>query len=66
MDESVGALMDALREFGLEDNTIVYFTSDQGGHVEAMDFEGRRIGGHNGHFKGKREMAALQNVPLHF
>ncbi|XP_071530424.1 LOW QUALITY PROTEIN: arylsulfatase H-like [Panulirus ornatus] len=52
MDESVGAVLDALREYGLEENTIVYFTSDQGGHIEAIDYDGQRIGGHNGRFKG--------------
>ncbi|XP_042877581.1 arylsulfatase H-like [Penaeus japonicus] len=60
MDESVGALMDALREFDLEDNTIVYFTSDQGGHLESVDFQGRRIGGHNGRFKGGKAMGGAE------
>ncbi|XP_068228348.1 steryl-sulfatase-like isoform X2 [Palaemon carinicauda] len=52
MDESIGVLLDSLKEFGLEDDTLVYFTSDQGGHLEAIDDDGQRIGGHNGRFKG--------------
>ncbi|XP_064113698.1 arylsulfatase H-like isoform X1 [Macrobrachium nipponense] len=52
MDESIGTVLDSLKEFGLEDNTLVYFTSDQGGHLEAIDDDGQRIGGHNGLFKG--------------
>ncbi|XP_068227498.1 arylsulfatase F-like [Palaemon carinicauda] len=52
MDESIGALLDSLREFGLEENTIVYFTSDHGGALESIDHDGQRIGGHNGLFKG--------------
>ena len=31
MDDAVGMVLDALREEGLEDNTIVIFTSDNGG-----------------------------------
>ncbi|XP_045623554.2 arylsulfatase H [Procambarus clarkii] len=52
MDESLGVVLDALKQYGLEDNTIVYFTSDQGAHLEAIDSDGQRIGGHNGRFKG--------------
>ncbi|XP_071529910.1 arylsulfatase H-like isoform X2 [Panulirus ornatus] len=52
LDEGVGSLLEALREHNLEENTIVYFTSDNGAHLEALDHEGQRIGGHNGRFKG--------------
>jgi arylsulfatase A-like enzyme len=38
MDEDVGELMDKLRELGIDDNTLVIFTSDNGPHQE---------GGHN-------------------
>ncbi|KAG0695476.1 Steryl-sulfatase [Chionoecetes opilio] len=31
MDESVGGVLNTLAELGLADNTLVYFTSDQGG-----------------------------------
>jgi arylsulfatase A-like enzyme len=34
MDRDVGRLMDRLNEFGIEENTIVFFTSDNGTHKE--------------------------------
>ena len=53
MDEGVGSLLDTLTRLGLENNTIVYFASDHGGHLEVTDDDGHRIGGHNGRFKGQ-------------
>lgn len=55
MDAGIGKLMDTLKQLGIDDNTIVMFTSDNGAHVE---------GGHNpkffdsnGPFKGyKRDL----------
>lgn len=35
VDESVGQVMDTLKELGLEQNTVVIFTSDNGGHYNA-------------------------------
>lgn len=35
VDDSVGRVMSALKELGLEENTIVIFTSDNGGHAKA-------------------------------
>ncbi len=34
LDRDVGRILDRLREHGLEDNTLVLFTSDNGPHVE--------------------------------
>ncbi len=34
VDASVGAIMAALHELGLDDNTFVFFTSDNGGYLE--------------------------------
>jgi arylsulfatase A-like enzyme len=34
MDRDIGRLMDRLRDLGLEDNTIVFFSSDNGPHQE--------------------------------
>ena len=53
MDASLGEILAALHEHKLEDNTIVYFLSDNGGHLEYIDEDGQRSGGHNGLFKGR-------------
>nr|KAG5712910.1 hypothetical protein BaRGS_007507 [Batillaria attramentaria] len=47
LDWGVGRLLTALDRLGMADNTLVYFTSDNGGHVEEIDFMGRRAGGYN-------------------
>lgn len=52
MDASLGEILSALREHNLEDNTIVYFLSDNGGHLESIDKDGQVTGGYNGLFKG--------------
>ena len=38
MDRQVGKVMQALRDAGLEDRTIVIFTSDHGYHLGEHDF----------------------------
>lgn len=38
MDEQVGKILNTLKEEGLEDNTIVIFTSDHGYHLGEHDF----------------------------
>lgn len=60
MDASVGEILAALREHNLEDNTIVYFLSDNGGHLESIDESGQRTGGHNGLFKGGKGMGGAE------
>jgi len=41
VDKSVGQIMAALKELGLEDNTLVFFTSDNGGYLDyAGQFKG--------------------------
>ena len=37
MDWSVGQIMAAVEELGLKENTFVYFTSDNGPHLEEID-----------------------------
>ena len=39
MDENVGRLLDWLEEKGLRENTVVVFTSDNGGHMPATNIE---------------------------
>ena len=55
MDWSVGELVKALDTLDIADDTFVYFTSDNGGHVEEKGILGNREGGWNGIYRG-REM----------
>jgi arylsulfatase A-like enzyme len=48
MDDSIGQLLNLLDELKLTENTLVYFTSDHGGHIELG-----RNGGSNLPFRGK-------------
>ncbi|XP_038075780.1 steryl-sulfatase-like [Patiria miniata] len=52
MDWSVGEVLSSLKKLGLERNTFVYLTSDNGGHVEEFTDDGEREGGWNGIYKG--------------
>ncbi|KAK1347074.1 hypothetical protein QTO34_000938 [Cnephaeus nilssonii] len=47
-----GQILNVLEELQLTNNTLVYFTSDQGAHVEEVTPKGERHGGSNGIFKG--------------
>jgi arylsulfatase A-like enzyme len=48
MDNSVGQLLDLLDELKISENTLVYFTSDHGGHIEIG-----RNGGSNSPYRGQ-------------
>lgn len=52
MDWGVGQILDALDELGLANDTLVYFTSDHGAHMEELGKHGERHGGSNGIFRG--------------
>ncbi|NXC61769.1 STS sulfatase, partial [Aleadryas rufinucha] len=52
MDWSVGQVLDVLEKHNLGDKTLVYFTSDQGAHVEEISSAGEVHGGYNGVYKG--------------
>ncbi|XP_062371081.1 steryl-sulfatase [Cinclus cinclus] len=52
MDWSVGQILDVLEKHNLSDKTLVYFTSDQGAHVEEISSAGEVHGGYNGIYKG--------------
>lgn len=49
-----GQVLDVLEELRLADNTLVYFTSDHGAHVEEVTAKGQKHGGSNGIYKGER------------
>lgn len=55
MDAGVGKILDALTRHNLDNNTIVYFVSDHGAHLEAIAPDGQRTGGYNGRFKGESQ-----------
>lgn len=44
MDDAVGKVRQALKEKGLADNTIILFTSDQGGYFENPPYRGKKQG----------------------
>ena len=48
MDDAVGQILDAIKQSGFEENTIVFFTSDHGSHIDIGT-----NGGSNRPFKGK-------------
>lgn len=45
MDESVGRVRKALEEKGIADNTVILFSSDQGGHFSNFPLRGKKSGG---------------------
>ncbi|NWZ47600.1 STS sulfatase, partial [Haliaeetus albicilla] len=56
MDWSVGQVLDVLEKYNLSNKTLVYFTSDQGAHVEEISSSGEVHGGYNGIYKGGKSM----------
>ena len=52
LDWSVGQIMDTLEALGLKENTLVYFTSDNGPHQEEVVHNGDYHGGWKGIYKG--------------
>ena len=53
MDWSVGQIVTSVEELGLKDDTFVYFTSDNGPHLEEIDTQtGEYHGGWKGIYKG--------------
>ncbi len=45
LDESVGRIREALEERGVADNTVIFFTSDQGGAFKNGNLRGGKMGG---------------------
>ncbi|KAK3593051.1 hypothetical protein CHS0354_007836 [Potamilus streckersoni] len=48
LDWGVGKILEALDRLSIENNTLVYFTSDNGGHLEEKGVNGEVDGGYNG------------------
>ncbi|GFY43569.1 steryl-sulfatase [Trichonephila inaurata madagascariensis] len=60
MDWAVGQVMEKLESLGLYNNTFVYFSSDNGAHIEETGVDGQREGGFNGIFKGGKMMGGME------
>ncbi|XP_064599802.1 steryl-sulfatase-like isoform X2 [Liolophura sinensis] len=59
LDWGVGQILTALDKHGFTNNTMVYFTSDNGGHIEETEEDGSRVGGYNGIYKGGKTHGAV-------
>ncbi|XP_032476264.1 arylsulfatase E isoform X1 [Phocoena sinus] len=59
MDWMVGQILDTLDTEGLTNSTLVYFTSDHGGSLEAQ-FGNNQYGGWNGIYKGGKGMGGWE------
>ncbi|KAM4795699.1 uncharacterized protein WCC33_000776 [Rhinophrynus dorsalis] len=59
MDYMVGSVVDAIDNAGLKDNTLIYFASDHGGHLE-VTYGKIQAGGWNGIYKGGKGMAGWE------
>jgi arylsulfatase A-like enzyme len=66
LDDSTGRILDLLAELGLDERTLVIFTSDNGSHETAPDAKGRfgvrGAGGDNGRLKGRKGNTFLRGA----
>ncbi|XP_075119739.1 arylsulfatase D-like [Leptodactylus fuscus] len=59
MDFMVGSIVNAIDNAGLRNNTMIYFASDHGGHLEVKDGN-IQTGGWNGIYRGGKGMAGWE------
>lgn len=59
MDWIIGKLTETVDSLGLANNTLMYFTSDHGGHLEDSNARGQ-TGGWNGIYKGGKAMGGWE------
>lgn len=50
----LGKITETVDSLGIANNTLMYFTSDHGGHLEDSDSQTGQKGGWNGIYKGKQ------------
>ena len=61
LDAAVGRLLRLLAELKIDQQTLVYFSSDNGGHLEEVNSRtGRREGGSNGLLRGGKGHGAME------
>ncbi|KAJ8255505.1 hypothetical protein COCON_G00193690 [Conger conger] len=58
-DWMIGRMVHVVDRLGLAQNTLLYFTSDHGGHIEDGDARGQR-GGWNGIYRGGKGMGGWE------
>ena len=66
LDWSIGQVLDAIDRLGLRQDTLVYFSSDNGGHRDEQSLDGTREGGWNGIYPGKSWMSTLTELSKQF
>ncbi|KAL0963666.1 hypothetical protein UPYG_G00309310 [Umbra pygmaea] len=59
VDYMIGRMVETVDRLGLANNTMMYFTSDHGGHIEDADEQGQN-GGWNGIYKGGKAMGGWE------
>uniref|UniRef100_A0A3P9ISX5 Arylsulfatase H n=1 Tax=Oryzias latipes TaxID=8090 RepID=A0A3P9ISX5_ORYLA len=60
VDWIIGKVIETVDSFGLANNTLMYFTSDHGGHLEDSDSHIGQKGGWNGIYKGGKAMGGWE------
>lgn len=60
MDWGTGEIVNALERMGLLENTLVYFTSDNGGHLEEKGHDGSQEGGWHGIYRGGKGQGGME------
>uniref|UniRef100_A0A3P9JY93 Arylsulfatase H n=1 Tax=Oryzias latipes TaxID=8090 RepID=A0A3P9JY93_ORYLA len=60
VDWIIGKVIETVDSFGLANNTLMYFTSDHGGHLEDSDAHIGQKGGWNGIYKGGKAMGGWE------
>ncbi|XP_069801373.1 arylsulfatase H-like isoform X2 [Dendropsophus ebraccatus] len=59
LDFMVGSVVNTINNAGLKNNTMIYFASDHGGHLEVKEGE-LQTGGWNGIYRGGKGMAGWE------
>ena len=60
MDNGVGQMLDLIEDLNIQQQTFTYFSSDNGGHLEEVNLEGKPEGGWNGIFRGGKGHGAME------